>query len=61
MDERQMTICAGALYANDYRKDAIATALDISPERAQRLAEDAAAEQSQGRIGYMRSPSPTRE
>ena len=58
MDERQMTICAGALFANGYRKDAIAEALDISPERAQRLAEDAADEQSAGRIGEMRSPRP---
>ena len=38
MDERQLTVCAIALFADGYSPPQIAAALNVDQERAQKLA-----------------------
>ena len=53
MDERQLTVCAIALFADGYSKRQIAAALGADEDRAQRLAERGAEEQAAGTMGHM--------
>ena len=53
MDERQLTVCAIALFADGYSAPQIAAALNVDQERAQKLAEQGATEQAAGRMGHM--------
>ena len=53
MDERQLTVCAIALFADGYSKRRIAAALGVDEDRAQRLAERGAEEQAAGTMGHM--------
>ena len=53
MDERQLTVCAIALFADGYSRRQIAVALGVDEEYAQQLAEQGAAEQAAGTMGHM--------
>ena len=53
MNERQRMVCAGALWADGYSHDAIATALGVKRAEAVTLTIRAAEEQSAGRLGHM--------
>ena len=58
MDERQLTLCAVALFADGYSKDQIGTALGVDSERAQQLIELGADAQSAGEMGQMSQHRP---
>ena len=53
MDERQLTVCAIALFADGYSAGQIAAALAVNEEQAQRLIERGADEQAAGTMGHM--------
>lgn len=53
MDERQMTVCAIALFADGYSQHQIADALGVDADRAQELIEAGADAQAAGRMGQM--------
>ena len=53
MDERQMMVCATALYFDGYSKRQIAEALGIDQDRAQELAELGGEAQGKGEMGRM--------
>ena len=55
MNERQLTVCAAALWADGWSARQIAEALDVTRERAQELAEAGADAQAAGDIGFMKS------
>ncbi len=55
VDERQRTICAIALFANDYSWEEIAAALGVTHDEATKLAADGADEQAAGTMGRMHS------
>ena len=54
MDERQLTVCAIALFADGFSKPQIAGALGVDEERAQQLIENGADEQAAGTMGHMK-------
>ena len=56
MTERQLTVCASALWANGGTREEIAHALGVSADRAQELMDRGAGEQARGTIGFMASP-----
>ena len=53
MEERQLMICAIALFADGYSKRQIAAALEVDEDRAQRLIQRGANEQAAGTMGHM--------
>ena len=55
MNSRQLLVCAGALFADGFRADQIAIALDTNPQHAQSLIERASEEQADGTMGRMRN------
>ena len=55
MDERQLTVCAIALFADGYTHAEIAQALGVNEDRASELAIKGADEQAAGTMGYMAS------
>ena len=55
MGERQRTICAIALFANDYSFEEIAAALGETRDEAVKLTADGGDEQAAGTMGYMHS------
>ena len=57
MTNDDLTICAGALYANGRTYAEISAALGVSEDRAVELAGFAADAQSDGSIGYMQRPT----
>lgn len=55
MNERQLTVCASALFCDGCDKFQVAKALDVDDERAQELIERGAAEQTNGTMGKMQN------
>ena len=55
MNERQLQVCAIALFADGWANHHIADALGVDHARAQKLIEQGAKEQGAGRMGYMQS------
>ena len=55
MNERQLTVCAIALFADGFSNVQIAKALAVSKDRAQELIEQGASEQRNGTMGYMKN------
>ena len=53
MDERQMVVCAIALFCDGYSPRQVAVALNVDRERAQQLIRQGADEQAAGKMGYM--------
>ena len=53
MDQRQLMVCAIALFADGYEFNAIATALGVSRDEAAKLAALGGDEQAAGTMGYM--------
>ena len=53
MTEREMTVCAIALFADGYSYERIARALGVSRDRAVELATAGAEAQSAGKMVYM--------
>ena len=53
MDERQMTVCAIALFVDGYSKYQVADALGVDIDRAQELIEAGADAQANGEMGQM--------
>ena len=53
MNERQLIVCAIALFADGYSHEAIASALDVSVSEAVALTERGAEEQGAGTMGHM--------
>ena len=58
MTERQLTVCAIALFADGFDKAQIARALGVDADRAQELIERGADEQSAGTMGHMKQHRP---
>ena len=54
MNERQMTVCAIALFADGWSKYQIGDALGVEADRAQDLIEAGAGEQAAGTMGHMK-------
>ena len=54
MDERQLTVCAIALFADGYSSRQIGEALNVTKDRAQVLIEAGAEEQREGTMGHMK-------
>ena len=55
MNERQLQVCAIALFADGWSQRQIAEALGVDADRAQELIEKGAKEQNAGRMGFMES------
>ena len=55
MNERQLTVCAIALFADGFSNVQIAEALGVDSNRAQQLTERGAEEQATGTMGHMRN------
>ena len=55
MNERQMTVCAIALWCDRFDHDQVAQALSIENQRARELIDRGAREQGQGTMGQMRN------
>ena len=55
MNERQLQVCAVALFSDGWAQRHIAEALGVDNARAQQLIERGAMEQNKGRMGYMES------
>lgn len=53
MDERQLMVCAIALFADGYSARQVSEALGVDPDRAQALIEAGAEAQSRGEMGHM--------
>ena len=58
MNDRQLTVCAIALFADGYSARQIAVALGIVAEEAQRLIEAGAEAQAAGNMGHMKQGHP---
>ena len=58
MNERQLTVCAIALFADGYTQQQIAAALGVDYDEAVRLCEAGAAEQAAGTMGHMAEGRP---
>ena len=55
MNERQLTVCAAALWADGWSTRQIAEALQVTTERAQELTGAGADAQAAGDIGFMKA------
>ena len=55
MNERQLKVCAIALFCDGWSGEQIACALGVDEQRAQELIEAGADEQAGGTMGYMSS------
>ena len=55
MNDRQQMVCAIALFANGYSHESIAEALGVTNSKATKLVERGAEEQSEGKMGFMRT------
>ena len=55
MNERQLQVCAIALFVDGWSQRQIADALGVDRARAQKLIEEGAMEQNKGRMGYMKT------
>jgi hypothetical protein len=55
MDERQLTVCAIALWCDGYPARQIGDALGVGVERAKELTAAGADSQATGKMGYMKS------
>ena len=53
MDERQLTVCAIALFADGYTHAEIAQAFGVNEDRASELAIKGSNEQAAGTMGHM--------
>ena len=53
MDDRQLTVCAIALFADGYSKQQVAEALGVDVDRAQALIRAGADAQAAGTMGQM--------
>ena len=54
LDERQLTVCAIALFADGYSPPQIGKALQVDQDRAQKLISAGADAQANGKMGYMK-------
>ena len=54
MDERQLTVCAIALFADGYSSRQIGRALQVDQDRAQELISAGADAQAAGEMGHMK-------